>query len=182
MIQQQSVITLSVLQVLTHKNCCRIRLCCAQRNTHKDTFTVGKSWDRLPFILELYTFFKVISHMTDLGTPTQGPGSLHFLNWCIQVTQQYSREHFIMNLWDAPSSCSRHTCPASYSGSYLNNWFQNLKSQCCESHAYQQVEERFFNRACSMHGNGKWIFYELEKHEKLQTVSWEISLCDKGDG
>lgn len=87
------------------------------------------------------------------------------LKWRRQVTQLYSREHFIMNLWNASSPCSRYACPASYSGSYLNNWFPNLESQSREFHAYQQVEERCFNRACSMHGGGECMLYELGKHE-----------------
>lgn len=86
------------------------------------------------------------------------------LKWRRQVTLLYSGEDFIMNLWDASSPCSRHACPASYSGSYLNNWFQNLESQSCEFHAYQQVEEWFFNRARSMHGGGECMFYEVGKH------------------
>lgn len=119
---------------------------------------------RIDFHLSRSTpHFTVISHMTDLTTPSQG-------QWTIskrhrQVAALYSREHFIMNLWDASLPCSRHACPASYSGSYLNNWFQNLESQSCEFHAYQQVEEQFFNRACSRHGSGECMFYELGKHE-----------------
>lgn len=67
------------------------------------------------------------------------------------------------------SPCSRHACPASYSGGYLNNCFQNLESQLRESHAYQQAAEPFLNRVCLTHGGGdsggECMFYELEKHE-----------------
>ncbi len=99
-----------------------------------------------------------------------------------QVTLPYSREHFIMNLWDASFPCSRHACPASYSGSYLNNWFQNLESQSCEFHAYQQVEERFFSRARSTHGSGECMFYELGIHENTADCQQGNFPCDKGEG
>lgn len=99
--------------------------------------------------------------MTDFKTPTQGHGLyLRMQIHCI------GRAHFIMNLWDASFPCSRHACPGSYSGSYLNNWFQNLQSQSCKFHAYQQVEERFFSTACSMQGSRECMFYEVGKHEK----------------
>lgn len=85
--------------------------------------------------------------------------------WRRRVTLLYSREHFIMNLWDASSPCSRHACPASYSGSYLNNWFQNLESQSCEFHAYQQVEERFLTGRVPCMAVENACFISLEKHE-----------------
>lgn len=119
--------------------------------------------------------------MTGLKTLSQG--HLTALKWWRQVTPPYSREHFIMNLWDAFSPCSRHACPASYSGSYLNNWFQILESQCCEFHAYREAEERFFNRACSMHGGGEnACFMSLENMNTPQTVNKEISPHDKAQG
>ena len=102
--------------------------------------------------------------------------------WCRQVIPLYSRKHCIMNLGDAPLPCSRHACPASYSGSYLNNWFKNLESQSCEFHAYKQVEELFFNRACSRHGSGECMFYELRKHENTAVCQLELSPWDKEEG
>lgn len=108
----------------------------------------------------------VQSYLTHDWSQNSNPRtSDYILKWRRQVTLLCCREHFIMNLLDASVPCSRCACPASFSGSYLNNWFQNLESQSCEFHAYQQVEEQFFNRACSMHGGEKCMFYEHGKHE-----------------
>lgn len=51
----------------------------------------------------------------------------------------------LLRICGASSPCSWHACPASHSGDYLNNWFQNQKSHSCESHAYKQAEEPFFS-------------------------------------
>ena len=102
--------------------------------------------------------------------------------WRRQVIPLYSRKHCIMNLCEAPLPCSWHACPASYSGSYLNNWFENQESQSCEFHAYKQVEELFFNRACSRHGSGECMFYELRKHENTAVCQLEFSPWDKEEG
>lgn len=63
---------------------------------------------------------------------------------CWRASLPESRQHFITSL-RASSPCSWHACPASHSGDYLNNWFQNLKSHSCESHAYKQAAEPFFS-------------------------------------
>lgn len=106
--------------------------------------------------------------MADLKTPTQ----VH-LKMVQTSNPTIQQRHFIINLWYASLPCSWHACPSSYS--YLNNWFLNLESQSCKIYAYQQVQEQFFNWACSMHDGGKCMFYELGNMKTLQNVNQEMS-------